>query len=386
MRDDNVSGPKYVSVGYAASSDPHVSVQEAARTIDRHGTCFVLAFIPACMDVHDVADALDHTMDGIPVFGCTTAGQITPDGYASDTLMLLAFPSTNFRCASTLFEPLTPFSETDIALQAQRDNAHFRHTAGWNRLGLIFADGVSMQEDILASTLEVVLDGLPVFGGSAGDGLRFEETFVLKNGKAHKNAAVLLLIETNLEFQGLEFDHFLPTGSPLVITGANPDKREVHEINGAPAALEYGRLVGCDVAALSPQVFAENPLLLQHNDKHYVRAISDARSDHVLTFLAAIDEGLIMTLGKGKEILKTLEAGLDLHDRAHAPPDFILGFDCVLRKLEIAQKQLQRPVSRILSERRVLGFNTYGEQHFGLHMNQTFVGVAFFEPDKRMLF
>ena len=27
------------------------------------------------------------------------------------------------------------------------------------------------------------------------------------------------------------------------------------------------------------------------------------------------------------------------------------------------------------------GFNTYGEQHGGLHVNQTFVGLAFLEPD-----
>ena len=137
---------------------------------------------------------------------------------------------------------------------------------------------------------------------------------------------------------------------------------------------------------LSPEVFAENPLLLELNEKHYVRAISDADADHTLSFLAAIDEGLIMTLGEGQEILETLEAGLDVQDRAAAPPDFILGFDCVLRKLEIEKKQLQRSASRILQAHRVLGFNTFGEQHFGLHMNQTFVGVAFFEPDRRMLF
>jgi len=235
-------------------------------------------------------------------------------------------------------------------------------------LGLVFADGVSTQEDMLISTLEMVLSDLPLFGGSAGDGLKFRETFVLHHGEACSNAAMLLLIETNLEFQGIGFDHFLPKGEPLVITGADPDKRQVFEINGAP------------------QVFAENPLLLLANDKHYVRAISDASDTHTLSFLAAIDEGLIMTLGVGQEILETLDAGLDLRDREGKAPDFVLGFDCVLRKLEIAHKQLERDASQILVARHVLGFNTFGEQQLGLHMNQTFVGVAFFEPDRRMLF
>jgi hypothetical protein len=32
----------------------------------------------------------------------------------------------------------------------------------------------------------------------------------------------------------------------------------------------------------------------------------------------------------------------------------------------------------------VAGFNTYGEQHGGLHVNQTFVGLAFLEPELKM--
>ncbi|MEL6100595.1 MAG: FIST N-terminal domain-containing protein [Pseudomonadota bacterium] len=386
MRDDHVIGPKYVCVGQAVSSGAVAAVREAMAAIDTSKSCFILAFIPAGLDVHLTVEALNVYSDGVPIFGCTTAGQITPNGYETNALMLLAFPKNNFRCASILFDPLSPFDETEVALKAQRGTARFRHTAGWNRLGLIFSDGVSTQEDVLISTLETVLDDFPIFGGSAGDGLKFEETFVLQKGRAYKNAAVLLLIETNLRFQGLGFDHFLPKGSPLVITGADPDKRLVYEINGSPAALEYARLVGCDVKDLSPQVFAENPLLLELNEKHYVRAISDATDCNALSFLAAIDDGLIMTLGEGQEILETLENGLDLQDKADVPPDFILGFDCVLRKLEIEQKQLQRPVSEILSRRRVLGFNTFGEQQFGLHMNQTFVGIAFFAPDGRALF
>jgi hypothetical protein len=385
MRDDQIFAPKYVFVGRSISHGAVAAVREAMSALDLPKTCFILAFIPASLNVTSTVDALSLYGDGVPIFGCTTAGQITQNGYEDDALVLLAFPKSNFRCASVLFDPLCPFDETAVALKAQRDSARFRHTAGWNRLGLIFTDGVSAQEDVLISTLETVLDDLPIFGGSAGDALKFEETFVLQKGQAYKNAAVLLLIETNLQFQGISFDHFLSRGEPLVITAADPDKRLVYEINGSPAAVEYARLVGCPVDALSPQVFAENPLLLELNEKHYVRAISDATKDHALSFMAAIDEGLIMTLGQGLEILETLETGLDLQNKATDLPDFILGFDCVLRKLEIEQKQLQRPVSEILCKRHVLGFNTYGEQHFGLHMNQTFVGVAFFAPDQRVL-
>ncbi len=377
--------PKFVSVGSSSATDARAAVKEALASIDIPGSCFILAFAPAGLNIHELADALDVFANGIPVFGCTTAGQITSSGYEADVLLLLAFPKKNFHCASILFEPLRPYSATEVAKKVERLASGFRHTAGWSRLGLIFTDGLSKQEDVLISTLETVLTDLPIFGGSAGDGLKFEEPFVLHNSTAYQDAAVLLLIETNLRFHGIGFDHFLPRDAPLIITAADPEERFVYEINGAPASLEYARLVGVPVEQLNTQIFAENPLLLQHDRLHYVRAISEARGDNSLSFLAAIDDGLIMTLGEGQEILETLSAGLDLKDTCPQEPDFILGFDCVLRRLEIEHKQLGRQVSKILADRRVFGFNTYGEQQSGLHMNQTFVGVAFIEPEDLVL-
>ena len=70
-------------------------------------------------------------------------------------------------------------------------------------------------------------------------------------------------------------------------------------------------------------------------------------------------------------------------DAAGEPVEEIVRY--VLRKLEIEQKQLGPQVSDILRQERVFGFNTYGEQQGGVHMNQTFVGIAFFPPGERGL-
>ncbi len=377
--------PSFVRAVTSSETDPIAAVNEVAAQVNPADSCFALAFVSGGQDIAEIARALDEKLGGMPVFGCSSAGQITEKGYETDVLLLLVFPKQHFRCSSILIEPLTPLSNTAIAAEVQRQSGKFRHTAGWNRLGLVFTDGLCRQEDLLVATLEAVLDDLPIFGGSAGDRLLFEKTFVLQGGKAYSNAAVLLLLETDLPFTGIGFDHFLPAETQIVITDADPDARKVFEINGAPAAAEYARLVGCPVRDLSPQVFAENPLLVEYRNHHYVRAISDADEEGALSFLAAIDDGLVMRLGRGQEIIETLRSGLHIRDRHGKRPDFILGFDCVLRKLEIEQKQLGRPVSAILSEERVLGFNTFGEQQGGVHMNQTFVGVAFFQPAERDL-
>jgi hypothetical protein len=379
------TGPLFVSAATSAAAQPVEAAREVAAHVNVSETCFALAFVPGGQDIAEVARELDAALSGLPVFGCSSAGQITGSGYESDVLLLLTFPKQHFRCASILIENLTQLSTAAIAAEVQRQSGKFRHSAGWNRLGLVFIDGLSHQEDLLVSTLEAALMDLPIFGGSAGDRLQFDETFVLQGGRVHSNAAVLVLLETDLPFTGIGFDHFLPAETQLVITDADPEARKVFEINGAPAAEEYARLVGCAVGDLSPQIFAENPLLVEYRSNHYVRAISDADDTGTLSFMAAIDDGLVMRLGQGQEIIEILQKGLEIRDIQGGRPDFILGFDCVLRRLEIEQKQLGPRVSEILRRERVFGFNTFGEQQGGVHMNQTFVGVAFFQPDARTL-
>lgn len=381
-----VTGPTCVQIAVGRQRRVAAAVRATVAQIDAASTRFVLCFTPPGLDCSAVAAALNEALPGVPVFGCSSAGQITDTGYEDNALLLLAFPKAHFRCASALIPLNGPMDAATIVADVQRTAHCFEHSAGQRRLGLVFADGLSMQEDLLISALEAALPDVPLFGGSAADGLQFEQTFVFCGGKAEPEAAVVLLIETDLPFRAVSMDHFLPAQARAVVTNAAPDERKVFEINGAPATQEYARLVGCEVSDLSPQVFAENPMLIEYRGTHYVRAISDAAPDGTLSFLGAIDDGLIMTLGRGQEITQTLCSTLDIKDNKDRPPDFILGFDCVLRRLEIEQKRLAGEVSKVLSGARVFGFNTFGEQHQGVHMNQTLVGIAFFPPEKGPLF
>ena len=89
-----------------------------------------------------------------------------------------------------------------------------------------------------------------------------------------------------------------------------------------------------------------------------------------------IDEGVVLTLGEARNILDGLDSLFDGLESAVGGIDRIVGFDCVLNKIEAEQRQLTREVSRMFVEHRVTGFNTYGEQFHALHVNQTFSGLA----------
>ncbi|WP_394179225.1 FIST N-terminal domain-containing protein [Yoonia maritima] len=382
--DREAAGASIVSVGVSMSADPDTAVSEAVSQLPDQGICFILVFVPECLDTTGVAAALEKHLPQTLAFGCTTGGQITPQGYADNALMLVSFPRDHFRCSSTLFEPLKPVSIEQTALAAQTLAQRFQTTAGWRRFAITIADGLSKQEDTLVAALEAGLGDIPVFGGSAGHGLAFDVTYVLHGGAFHEDAALLLIVETDLLFEGVEFDHFMPTDRQLVVTAARPEDRIVSEINGAVAAEEYARLIGYEVADLSPRVFAENPVLVRNLDNWHVRAIQEVLDDGALTFLSAIENGLVLTLARGKEIIETMDAELTVTGPRGEAPHFVLGFDCVLRRLEIEQKQLGVEASEVLRKRKVLGFNTYGEQHGGVHVNQTFVGIAFFSSGHKI--
>ena len=356
------------------------AVAEVLNGLNVQSMCFALVFVPDSLDPRDVARHLAALAPSGTFFGCSTAGQITREGYEDKALVLLAFPKAHFRCCSALYKSLRPMSIERMASEAETLAARFPKTANWKRLGLVFADGLSKQEDLIVAAITAGLGDVPVFGGSAGHGLAFDETFVLHSGQAHSDAALLLLLETDLDFRGLGFDHFLPTQTHMVVTHAVPEERLVLEINGAPAAEEYARCVGRDLSELSPRIFAENPVLVRNGQTWHVRAIQQVTESGGLRFLSAIDQGLVLTLGQGTEILKTLENGLTAPSSTGQAPDFVLGFDCYLRRLEIEQNGISSEASEILSKHKVLGFNTYGEQHLGVHVNQTFVGVAFYPP------
>lgn len=367
--------------GVSRQADPAAAVTEALTEIDLPGTAFLLVYMPPGMALEPLETALTEQVQGVTTFGCTTAGTITDQGYEDAALMVLAFPKRHFRCASTLIAPLSDLVISDVATQVARTAEKFAHSAGWNRFALIMADGLSLQEDLFVSAVEAGLTDVPVFGGSAGDGLSFGETHVLHGGKFWPNAGLLILIECDLGFVGLGFDHFLPTERRVVVTHARPTERHVCELNGSPAAQEYARLVGCTPEDLSPEVFAENPLLVRNGDSFHVRAVQQVEERDCLSFLSAIDDGLVLTLGQGTNCIEVLQDGLDVRDPAGRSPCMVLGFECILRRLEFDQKNISGEVSDILRDANVRGFCTYGEQHRGVHVNQTFVGVAFYPPD-----
>jgi hypothetical protein len=76
------------------------------------------------------------------------------------------------------------------------------------------------------------------------------------------------------------------------------------------------------------------------------------------------------------DLVENLERTFAELEKRIGPPELVLGCDCILRHLEMKEKHLLDDVSRIMRDKHVVGFATYGEQYNAMHVNQTFTGVS----------
>jgi len=150
----------------------------------------------------------------------------------------------------------------------------------------------------------------------------------------------------------------------------------VHEIDGLPASQEYAQLVGIGQDALDPMRFAASPVVMMIDGTNYVRSIQKVNPDGSLSFFCAIEEGVVLRVAKGVDLVANLEETFAGLRTELGPPQLVLSFDCILRKLEVTQNGIEDRVGKILAEMKATGFNTYGEQFHGVHVNQTLTGLA----------
>lgn len=362
----------------AAAREIHDGLTNGGRDMD---LALVLVFCSSHFDLLRMAEGLSRRFGDVPVVGCTSAGELTPLGYLSGAVTGVAFPRRDFAAVVERMDNVSGFEIGDAKPVARRalDRAEAASAdlgPGARPIGIFLVDGLCVREELMVSALYDALGDVPLIGGSAGDDLEFKKTWVLHEGRFHEDAALLIMLSTTRPFQVFRNQHFVHTDKKMVVTQADPARRIVTEINAEPAAKEYARLVGLEGEPLTQMIFAAHPVVVRTGGEYYVRAIQKLNDDESLTFFCAIDEGIVLTVAEGVDIVQNLE---DLFQRLTAemgPPDLVLGFDCVFRSLEIEQKQLKQVVSGVLARHNVVGFCTYGEQYNAMHVNQTFTGLA----------
>lgn len=341
----------------------------------------LIFFSQALIGADRLAAALRREAPWLSYAACSTAGEITPAGLEEGQAIAILLPASSFTVDSILIRDLSASGMSDITARVEalkrtrREREEFRQRPGV--FALCFIDGMSFAEEAVTSALHWGLDDIPLIGGSAGDDLKFETTTLILNGAVAHDCAIVALVSTDLPFQVFKSENFVPTGEKLVVTASDPDRRVVREFNAAGAAEEFAAAIGIEAGSLTPMSFASHPVVVRVGGEYYCRSIQKVNADGSLTFFCAIDDGIVLTIAKPTGMVESTRQALRNVGDTLGGIDMVLGFDCVLRRLDAQNRQVFREMSELYSANNVIGFGTYGEQYRSMHLNQTFTGIAF---------
>lgn len=359
--------------GSSAHTDESAAVAEIRQLIHQQQPQLILFFCSAAYDLVKLAAELRAAFGSIPTIGCTAAGHLGLDGFTKGGIMAV---SLSGEISAHPFAVDLAALEPTVAIIAGETKRLLAIHPEQRSFGLLLVDGLSLLEEQLASLLYRHLPHVPIVGGSAGDDLKFKQTHIYADGAFRTRAAVFTLFRTSLPFRTIKFAHFVPTGPTLVVTRSDPEKRVVYEINGEPAAQAYADLLGLSLGQLDSPTFSVNPLIFEMGGEQYVRSIASVNPDHSLTMFCAIENGMILSIGRAVDPATTALAAFQRVRDEIGEPALVIGCDCILRRLEFESNGLLGAMGGIMQRNQVVGFSTYGEQFDGLHVNQTFTGVA----------
>lgn len=370
-----------VRIASSAKPSLHDAMAELRHGLGDGDFHHILVFYAIDYDAEKMAAALAYAFPDIPVTGCSTAGEITPVGMMQGGILMVAFPRSGFRVHTGLIEDVSNFGVERAAQVVRALRSQTRETSDRALRDRVFAmmmvDGLSNAEEPLIAAVHWAMNEIQLVGGSAGDGLSFEHTSLIHDGRVMRESAVLMLVECEVPFRIFKAQNFEPTATKLVVTAADTHNRIVYELNAEPAAREYATAIGLLPDDLGPFSFASYPLVVKIGGDYYCRSIRNMNPDNSLSFFCAIDEGLVFTVATPTDIVTSTEATLKSVERSLGGIDFVLGFDCVLRRLDAETRQVRHKVENVYQKHNVVGFHTYGEQYNAMHLNQTLTGIAF---------
>ena len=170
-------------------------------------------------DFARLLDVVAGTFGDMPLLGCTTDGEFSSSlGFAEESLLLGVLSAERLRFGVGLGGPLAG----DPRGAAGRALDMARQALGCAPACCIpLPDGLAAFTNPVAEPLAAELGaGVPVVGGSAGDGFRITGTFQFLNGEVHTDTLPVLLIGGPLKCSFGAASGWTPVGPEHVVTAA----------------------------------------------------------------------------------------------------------------------------------------------------------------------
>ena len=363
-----------------ADSVAQVASELRHRLAPRAGEV-VLVFASCRLDPEEVAPALAEALAPARVVGCTSLRELSGASMAGTVVAVVLGPpsfAVGIGVAAELGTGPLGAARGAVVAAARELGLGVEQLDGARHVGVALVDGQSPWAEAFCLGSSAAAPRIGLVGGAASDDrLDRRRTAVFADGCCLRDAGVVVLLETARRFAVLLSEHMVPTELRVVVTGADPQRRRVSELDGYPAApryLELIRRLGA-TGPVGPTLVAEYPFAMYVDGRPYVRSIRDLVGDE-LALAAAVDRGAVLRIMRPSDLVARTAAALDDAQRRVGPLELLLTFSCTARNLEAERKGIRDALDRVYATAPVVGFDSFGEQFGPLLVNHTLVALA----------
>jgi hypothetical protein len=295
------------------------------------------------------------------ITGCSSSGNILGAEISESTMVATAvkFDSAHVVLKSASFEVGEDIKEVSQRIADQFENDGLRHL-------FLLADGLNVNGSELAKGFNEIMS-VPKTGGLAGDGARFEQTWVIADGYAQQRSiAALGFYGDSLTIGSGCFGGWSEFGTFRKVTKSSANV--LYELDGRPALDLYREYLG-EYASELPISGLRFPLSIKENaDSHeLIRTLLGINEeDKSIVFAGNVPEGWTARLMKPNIDLLVEGAGkaAEIANMQNGKSALGLVVSCVGRKLVMSQlvdEELEAVAQELGENVQLTGFYSYGE-------------------------
>jgi hypothetical protein len=352
---------RWTGAGRCSHPDAAIAGREATRAA--LSACpearLLIVFASGAYELHPLAAEISDVAAGIPVVGCSSAGEIDATGAGTGSVVVLALGGDGFS-----------FSVTAVSAEHDARDAGARAAACAGDVAdrdhqvlLLLTDGPSpRQAEVVRGAYSVAGAGVPLVGGGSAHPEHAGTPALMYGGAVLRDAVIGVAIGSDAPL-GIGVRHgWQPVGDPLLVTAAAPGR--VLELDGRPAAEVYRERLGGRPPAGGTLT---RPLGLQRRvGEPHVRWVDDdgARDGSLACALPAGALAWLLEADRDAVLAATDAACAEaLAGLGGAPAQALLVFDCNAR-LQLLGDALAEEVARIAGhagDATVAGLYTWGE-------------------------
>jgi hypothetical protein len=320
----------------------------------------------------------------IDVFGGTTHGEICNDETLEESIVAMLLDVSRDAYQLRVFD-----GQEKTSAQIGQSVAEWAKNVFDNPAFMVVSAGyLANGEHIVNGIIDEMGRQVPLFGGLAGDDLKFQESFAFDGSRVTSNGVVALIFDSNvIGLQGVAFSGWKGIGTSKTVTRA--DGNIVYEIDHEPAQDVYIKYLNLSKDTTAPASFAgEYPLLLNRDDGSSVlRAIMVINEDKSIVYAGSVPEGAKVRFGMapGIEIVDQAIEQMSEFKGQISRSDAIVLFSCKARQLALGPLVEDEVAGvRKLWDVPLVGFFTSGEIGPVLHggcdfHNDTLVPVLIYQ-------